>query len=375
MPNKNQLAAVSPASLSLKKDIPLLKQIGNFLEKSIRRSAIIETVLFLTAIMLLSIFVGDEHRFISVAPHPFWIIVLLITLQYGTNEALVASVLCSLVLLVGNLPEQSLSESMYGYILHVLSLPFLWIVTSLILGSIRTRQENEKTRLENQLRKAKDATHVITEGYNAVKKAKEQLELRLASEKCSVLTMYEVAKSLETTDPSEAPAAVAKLVSVTLKPIKFSIYRWKDNVLTLDAAYGWKDTDNFSTKFDGSSPLARNMLKKKRSFLSIINEDDENILKGQGIIAGAIFDKRTGKIFGMLKIEEIAFMDLGIRTLETFLIVCEWIAYVYTNVDKYQSHSEVNILPVTDQIVKNFNNNKSLKTKDIRIQKALYATN
>lgn len=375
MPTKNQLTAVFPSSLSFKKDMPVLKQARLFFKNKVRRSAIIETLMFLTAIMLLSVIVGNGNRFMDVAPHPFWIIVLLITLQYGTNEALIASVLCSAVLLIGNLPEQSLSESMYGYILKVLSLPFLWIVTSLILGSIRTRQENEKTSLQNQLDKAKDATNLITEGYNAVKKAKEQLELRLASEKCSVLTMYEVARSLETNDPSEASVAIARLVNVTIKPIKFSIYCWKDNTLSLDAAYGWKETDDFSTKFDANSPLARKMLQKNRSLLSIINENDENILKGQGILAGAIYDKRTGKIFGMLKIEEIAFMDLGMRTLETFMIVCEWIAYVYSNVDKYQLKNEVNILPVTDQIVKNFNNNKSINNKDIRIQKAVYATN
>jgi hypothetical protein len=369
MPKNNQITAVLPVGLT--KHTMRFNKTKKFLRNRVRRSAIVETVLFLVAAMLLNMFVGDGTRFINVSPHPFWIIVLLITLQYGAKEALIASLLSSAVLLIGNLPEQSLSQSLYGYILHVLSLPFLWVVTSLVLGGIRTRQENEKRSLQKQLRKANSATEVITEGYNALKKAKEQLELRLAAEKCSVLTMYEVAKSLETTDPSEAPAAVAKLVNVTIKPAKFSIYRWKDDVLTLDAAYGWKHSDTFATHFDSNSPLARNMLKTNRSSLSILNENEENILKGQGIIAGTIYDKRTGKIFGMLKIEEIAFMDLSVRTLETFLIVCEWIAYVYTNVDKYHNSTNVmNILPATEQIVKNFNSNK-----DIRNQKAVYATN
>ncbi len=39
----------------------------------------------------------------------------------------------------------------------------------------------------------------------------------------------------------------------------------------------------------------------------------------------------------MIKIEEIGFTEMGIRTHETFRIICAWIASVYVNIDKYQT--------------------------------------
>jgi len=300
----------------------------------VKHAAVIETLIFLCTTVLISDFAGDGDRFINMSPHPFWIIVLLITLQYGANEAIMAAILSSFFLLVLNLPEQSLTETMYGYMLRVLSQPFLWIITALVLGGIRTRQLNERDNISEKLKKSRRSIEAITEGYNAVKQSKEQLEMRLASEKCSILTVYEVAKSMETTNPAEVPAAIARLVNLALNPIKFSIYRYKNNVFKLDAAYGWRKSDTYSRQFPANTPLAQAMLNRDSGPLSIINHADEKLLMGQGIMAGVIIDKRSGKIFGMLKIEEMKFGDLGSRTRETFLLVCEWIAYVFTNVEK-----------------------------------------
>lgn len=309
----------------------------------VKRSAIIETLLFLSAILLLNIFIGDGNRFTNVSPHPFWIIVLLITLKYGVAEAIVAAILASIFLIAGNLPEQSLTETMYSYILRVLSLPFLWVVTALILGGIRTSQLNEMNVLNKKLKKSNHVVKTITDGYNAVKSSKEQLELRLASEKCSIFTVYEIAKSLETHDPLEIPAAISHLVKAALNPAKFSIFLFKDNILRMDMAHGWKKLDAYDTQFAANSALANNILNKKHPILSVVNEADESILMGQGVMAGPIFNKSTGKVFGMLKIEEIKFSDVSIKTQETFQLVCEWIAYIYTNAEKHHLSSSISL--------------------------------
>jgi len=298
-------------------------------------SAMKETLFFLFAAVLLNMIIGG-NGFMSMELHPFWIIVLLITVQYGAKEALAAALLATVFLLVGNLPEQNLTETMYGYILRVAFLPFLWIATALVLGSIRSRQELEKQHLEERLTICETAKDDIARAYNCLKEAKEQLELRLAEEKRSVLTVYNVAKSLETLDPEDALTEVSKLVQTAFTPGKFSLYRYDGKALRVEATYGWGKSSAFSPRFDRNTLLARAVLEKKR-MLSVANEQDEKLLDGQGMLAGPIYDTKTGTIYGMLKIEEIAFMDMGIRTYETFRIVCEWIGRVYANVEKYQS--------------------------------------
>jgi hypothetical protein len=301
----------------------------------INRSAIVETVVFLAAVVLLDFMFGDGTRFINTPLHPFWIIVLLITVQYGPIEALIAALLSGVILLTGNLPEQSLNETMYQYILRVSLTPVLWIITALILGSLRARQRAERRNLLDQLQKSEEAAAAIVENYKQIKQSKERLELRLAEERCSVLTVYEVAKLLETLDPAEALNGFEKLVRTALNPKKFSFFQWKNNSLSLDTSYGWEKNDRYEDRFHGNTSLATQVMREKR-ILSIIREDDEKALTGQGMLAGPIIDEETGKAFGMLKIEETGFTDLGIRTHETFRVICAWIARVCVNLEKYQ---------------------------------------
>ncbi len=301
----------------------------------IRRGALIETLLFLTAIVSFNLAFGDGTRYISATFHPFWIIILLVSVQYGPNEGLVAALLSSTFLIVGNLPEQSFSETIYDYILRVSMAPLMWIMTAVGIGFIRVRQINERQDLMEKLSRAQETSASIVENYTVVKKSKERLELRLVEEQSSVLTMYEIAKSLETLEPFEASAGIKKLITVALKPKKFSLYIWKNNKLILESAQGWSSKDRFAKTFDKKSPLAQQIVSKNR-IVSVVNKGDDVILDSQGMLAGPLIDEDTGELFGMLKIEEIGFTDIGLRTHETFRIVCAWISRVNANIEAYQ---------------------------------------
>ncbi len=329
MQSSNKVGEISPA-----KNSTILKKPLHKINNVLKISAIIETIIFLSIITAVSLFAGDGTRFMYISPHPFWVIILLVIMQYGANEAIAAAILSSVFLLFGNLPEQFLTETMYEYILRVLSLPFIWLVTALILGSVRTRQLNDQAALKDKLEKAERVIKTISTGYNSVKQSKEQLELRLASEKCSLLTISEISRSLQTSDISKIPAAIARLVDVVLSPAKFSIFFEENDDLCLHKSYGWKKTDLYRTILDKDSPLANHILNKLTPSLCVTNIEEEPILMGQGIMAGPILDKRSGKVFGMLKIEEMSFMNMGAHTRETFQLLCEWISSVYINIDK-----------------------------------------
>ena len=54
----------------------------------LRVSALVETLLFLAVALLVDSLLGAGDRFSEISPHPFWIIVLLVSTYYGTNEGL-----------------------------------------------------------------------------------------------------------------------------------------------------------------------------------------------------------------------------------------------------------------------------------------------
>jgi hypothetical protein len=247
-----------------------------------------------------------------------------------------AALLSSAFLLVGNLPEQSLTETMYDYIMRVSLLPFMWFMTAMVLGVIRARQLHERKDMLERLSKSEQASASIVGNYKAVKKSKEQLEVRLAEERCSVQAIYEIAQMLETLDPAEAKKGVEKLVSTALNPRKFSLFVAGGNVLKLEFSHGWKKSDTYSKRFGLKTPFIAHAGKTGQP-LSIVKHSEEQLLDGEGMMAGLLTDEKTGKILGMLKIEEIGFTDLNGRAHETFQIICAWIARVYMNINKHKA--------------------------------------
>lgn len=294
----------------------------------VRVAAIVETLAFLSALVALDMLFGSGLRFRDMAMHPFWIIVVLTALQYGVAEALAAAALSTFFLLAGNLPEQQLTETMYDYLLRIGTLPLLWVGAALVLGSIRTRQVAERDEMAERLSQAEEAAHAIVAGYNALKQVKEKLEARLAEEKRGVLTVYSAAKELEVANAGDVSIAAAKLVATALDPFKFSIYRWDDAVMRLTTMQGWQEDDRYPRELSADEPLVRALLLHKR-VLCITRPEDEPILAGQGVLAGLLMDVKTGTVYGMLKIEDMRFMDLGVRTAEIFRILCEWIGGIF----------------------------------------------
>lgn len=290
----------------------------------IRISALVEMVIFFSALLLWDALFGNGDRFMEVLPHPFWIVVLLVILQYGIAEAIAAALLASALLLAGNMPLQSLNETMYDYAMRVGLLPVLWMSAALVLGGIRARQLQERQMLCDRLETAEHEKLKLADSYRAVKESKEKLELRLVEECRSVAMVYDAAQTFEAATPSDRLEAASRLVRVALNPRKFSLYRLEHGAFILETAHGWENPGAHKARFDADSPLARAMVTKQS--LSIIHAKDEDILDGEGLLAGPILDPKTGKIFGMLKIEDIGFMDMGIRTHKTFHVVCEWLA-------------------------------------------------
>ena len=298
---------------------------ATFFFGGVRRSAVIETVAFFSAALLLNSFFGDGTRFISMTPHPFWVIILLVIVQYGQREAIFAALVASAFLLVGNMPEQSLSETMYDYYFRVFFQPLLWVMMALLLGSVRSRQLHEREDLIERLSKNEESTHQIATSYVDLKRTKEQLELRLAEERRSVLTVYQMAKAIHTATDETLMKSIGRLVTVALNPKKFSIFWCEGNAFVLAQSFGWNKDDAFARRFGKNAPLISSIVKTRQA-LSITIEGQEKLLGVEGMLAGPIYEEKTGKLLGILKIEETGFIDMVVNAPETFGVVCKWIS-------------------------------------------------
>ena len=312
---------------------------GTVLWFGLRRSALIEVALYVgIAVIIDSLFFSGE-RFFTTSLHPFWPIVLLVAAQCGTSEGLVAAAAASIALLVANVPERSITQDIYDYILTISRLPLMWFASAVVLGELRQRHIGERDQLKSDLGAALEREAKLTGAYERLSVVKESLEPRVAGQIRTAGTMYEAARTLERQDPAEVLRGIVDIVRSVLNPERFSLYLLKGDALEISIDEGWTGEQSGSRVFKADSLIFQEIVGRQR-ILCIANPEDERILGQEGVLAGPLVNGRTGQIVAMLKIESMGFLDLHFTNVQTFKGLCQWIADAYVNAQRYQDARE-----------------------------------
>lgn len=309
----------------------------------LRTSALLEMAIIFFVILLADMVFGSGNRFFDITPHPFWVVVILMAVQYGTAEAVLAAILSSAFLLIGNLPEQTLDQDTYDYLYAIFRQPLLWMLSAVIVGELRQRHVREREYLMKELHDSHERERIIAESYSSVKSLKEKLELKIAGQLRGAVSTFRAAKAIEKNHPTEVLQGVQELIRSTMQPEKFSVYLLGKEGLVPTITYGWSSEDKYREKFASGDELYKKVIGSQQT-LCIANSDHQAVLAGQGVLAGPLVDKESGEISGMLKIEEIGFLDLNLSTVETFHAICEWVGMALANAHRYQDAKEGSIV-------------------------------
>jgi hypothetical protein len=295
-----------------------------------RTSPIAETAFFIAAVLAADVVWGHGDRFIHLNPHPFWVIVLFMAVQYGTTEALLATGACTIALLAGNMPAQAFGQDVHDYALQVLLAPLLWMAASVLFGELRVRHRLLHNENVDLLQNAERRVALLSRAHGELTTAKERLETRLAGQLRTATGMIEAARTLETLDPNQVLEGASELVTTALNARAFSLFLLKGDSLVLVAARGWKGERDFAQRYHASTPLFREVVGAQR-FVSVATAEGEAVLDRQGLLAGPLIHPHTGKLLGMLKVEDLSFLDFNLSVVHTFKALCGWIAAAYAN--------------------------------------------
>lgn len=299
----------------------------------LRVSAIFEIAVFIFIVVCTAYFTGNDNRFFDVNPSPYWIIIVFISAQYGVNEAIFSALVCSLVLLVGNLPTQNIDQTTYGYYLYIIINPLMWFITSVLLGLLRSKHimayQQAKIKYEESTQREKEITH----GYNRLKSVKEMLEKKLAGQLTSASHGYSIISQYQTLSDTSLLEHLPKIIEETLKPKSFSIFLAEGKGFYRKYYIGWEDSDSYSKEIKKNSYLYRAIITEE--YLSVTKREHQEILGSEGVLACKLVNKNTGNVFGLLKIESLDFLDLNTSTISTFVAICDWVGTAYSNSIQY----------------------------------------
>lgn len=249
-------------------------------------------------------------NFTQLEPSPFWLPVLLLSLQYGTVAGLLAAAATTAAYVFNGVAEQAVGENFFSYLLRIWALPILWIGVALVLGQFRLRQIAEKQELRQNLAKRTAEAESITIYANDLAARCRRLERQLTTR-----TQAPVKPVLDALSKFAGPAidiaAALNTVTATLWPgAQVSVFAVTNTGFEAIGTSGWPVTASWATEISASHPLYRAMVSERRP-VSVLFSGDEAVLSGHGMAAHPILTPDGNGVLGMFKIESIdpAFLD------------------------------------------------------------------
>jgi len=305
----------------------------------LRPIVLVEIVVFLGVALMLDYFVLQDDRFQHIAPHPFWALVLLLSVQYGTIAGLLGAFAASAALLIGHIPAQPLEQDLHQWMFGAFKLPLLWAIVAVVLGELSERYLSDRYRLQRLLAESRERESMLTESFQQLNAIREKLEVRVAAQWRTVSKTWKAARAVERLEPGRVLNGALDLVESLLEPEKCSVYLFKDSTLELSGQRGWGEDDAFMRMFRSDDPLFVAIVGERRT-LCANDPEDEVIIEGQGMLAGPLVVPDTGEFLGMVKIESLGFTQLSLSTIENFQFICEWIGSIYGNAIKHRQSRE-----------------------------------
>jgi len=152
----------------------------------------IETVVFLLIVLaLVFLFDSNAFRLNSIVPHPFWGIVLIISIRYGLKESLISSVMVSFVY-VGIYLSQSDSTYTYSSITFFdeFRLPILFILVGGIISESHERAASLVVFLKKKIKRLSNILTSLQEENGKYLVTVGELEKRISGQYSSLLDIF-----------------------------------------------------------------------------------------------------------------------------------------------------------------------------------------
>lgn len=289
------------------------------------RMALIELSV-LVAVILLEKFVDPFPDLSRMNPHPYWIFVLLLSLQYGTVSGLLAAIVSIVGSIVLGLPDADVGESYFEYLVRVWTQPVLWLIVALMLGSFRMRQIEFRDDLMREVDDLQVRGVALVDHAKHLKLRCDALERELAAsadpEGHRVLDA--VARLARITE-GDGEAAFHEAMRLAIPNAQASVYLVRPDGWSLAYTSGWPEPAHWKMSFGMSDPLAE-ALAVKRQALSILSAKDESVLAGQGQFAVPIVTADGDRVVGFVKVESMPAASIGSATLDRLHLIARQLA-------------------------------------------------
>jgi len=192
----------------------------------ILRSEALEGVLGILILLGINYFWFHENPgFLGIHPHPYWFILLPITVRYGLIAGSVAGLTAFAVQLFILLYIYSNITFVEAFYHHAL----IFLMVSLFIGFVSEIRRTEHVKLKNDFSHLEsEFSNLLTE-YNALVKYKEKKNSEIISQEDTFSSLYKAQEQVNTLDESKIYPALIQLLEKYLSVTSAAIYILSDD--------------------------------------------------------------------------------------------------------------------------------------------------
>jgi polysaccharide biosynthesis protein PelD len=271
----------------------------------------------------------------DIRPHPYWLPVLLLSLQYGTVSGLLAAAVAIGLTALGGFPEQSSGETYFAYFIKIWIEPILWVMAAVVLGQFRMRQISRKQVLAGQVALLTNQRAAIADYARNLRSHCDSLERQIAARSnpdvLQVLGALNTARSTGTAAAQSAlQEAFSRTLHLTMPGARGTLYALDPTGLHLCAQTAAADGGSLPTWIGPNDALYRAVVGEQRS-VSVQTAGGEQALAGHGLAAVPVTLTASGltpaRVVGILKIERADPTVIGSALLPALEVVAAAFAH------------------------------------------------
>jgi hypothetical protein len=259
----------------------------------------LEGILIFAVLLLVEWVTPGRATLAQMAPHPFWIPVILMSVQKGSASGLAAAALATALGWVAGWPAQTPQEDFYTYSLRVWREPILWIIAALVMGAQRNRQIRDRQALEDRLRLTEEQRNTLGSYCDELHAELAAFERgRATARDCPVEAALEVLHGLRLAGEPDWAPRLADAMACWLGPAEWSLHRLRGGVLHHEAGRRGPLPDRALARL-----LAAARMQGRP--LSVFDRHDAALLDGIGVLACEVRAPGRGLSLGLLVVGQV----------------------------------------------------------------------
>jgi GGDEF domain-containing protein len=283
-----------------------------------------EIVIFYAVLAVLNYFIFPNFPgFVGIDPHPYWIGVLLFGFRYGIWAGFLAGLL-SAALYLGMAwfgIERYVFEDLSFYIL-----PSLFVIVGTLVGVGVYQYRSRIDELDQSVVDQGATISRAEEDNRTLKDINAGLEKRIVTRMQTIVTLYEGARSLSSTNMEVLYPAILRFIMKTLDAEEAAIYVMADGEWRLHVNAGWKAYENHPTRLKAGEGLtgiaARgNKVVTIRDFIGATPRAD---FLTDCMMAGPIRRGERGEVVAVLSIQNMPFLSFNSASVNLFSFLLDW---------------------------------------------------